>query len=162
MYHFIHGTYSMIGNIIIGTYSNVTRSSMSQYPNEDFTMGSIDNARSGLRTGPRLRGERAQGVAVAGPRSQRWTKSVMATWNNWTEFRVKEMLQEVSLAIQLSNIHILNLAGLFEIFPHIYISLFWQEREPFLSRYTKIRPPTATIKNQPELPRDQKNHPVSR
>ena len=45
---------------------------------------------------------------------------------------------------------------------YIYISLFWQEREPFLSRYTKIRPPTATIKNQPELPRDQKNHPVSR
>ena len=124
MFHFIHGTYSMIGNIIIGTYSNdsnVTRSSMSQYPNEDFTMGSIDNARSGLRTGPRLRGERAQGVGVAGPRSQRWTKSVMATWNNWTEFRVKEMLQEVSLAIQLSNIHILNLAGLFEIYPYIYI-----------------------------------------
>ena len=44
--------------------------------------------------------------------------------DNWTEFRVKEMLQEVSLAIQLSNIHILNLAGLFEIYPYIYIHIY--------------------------------------
>ena len=96
-----------------------------------------------------------------------------------------KMLQEESLAIQhiqLSNIHILNLAGLFEIYPYIYIyihiyiypyiyiyisiyiyiyiyiyiiSLFWQEKNNFWAATLRSGHLLQPLKNQPELPRDQ-------